>query len=91
MANFYELPDDLFGFSIEELRAILAPVKRITRARLTNREFSYDGSTDSFKIKGVGGSWRLVAPSKKKLDQAWFQIKEALRKREVVNNEPSNL
>ena len=81
MANHYDLPYDLYGFSIEELQKILAPVKGTTRVRLTNREYSYDMLT-KFKVKGVTGQWRLVAPSKKKLDQAFFMIKEAIRRRE---------
>jgi len=80
MANHYDLPYDLYGFSIEELRQILLPVRRITGVRLTNREYSYD-MLAKFKVKGITGQWRLVAPSKKKLKQAFFQIKEARRKK----------
>lgn len=87
MASYYELPDDLYGFSIEELRQILLPVRRITRVRLTNREYSYDMLT-KFKVKGITGHWRLVAPSKKKLDRAFFQIKEARRKRALETLKP---
>lgn len=83
MANHYDLPHDLYGFSIEELRKILLPVRRTTRVRLTNREYSYD-MLAKFKVKGITGQWRLVAPSKKKLDQAFFQIKEARRKRALA-------
>lgn len=80
MTYHYDLPYDLYGFSIEELRQILLPVRRTTRVRLTNKEYSYDMLT-KFRVKGITGRWRLVAPSKKKLDQAFFQIKEARRKR----------
>lgn len=80
MTCHYDLPYDLYGFSIEELRQILLPVRRTTKVRLTNREYSYDLLT-KFKVTGITGHWRLVAPSKKKLDQAFFQIKEARRKR----------
>jgi len=76
----YDLPYDLYGFSIEELRQILLPVRRTTRVRLTNKEYSFDLLT-KFRVKGITGRWRLVAPSRKRLDQAFFQIKEARRKR----------
>lgn len=87
MAYHYDLPYDLYGFSIEELQQILSPVKRSTKVRLTNREYSYD-MLAKFKLKGITGRWRLIAPSKKKLDQAFFMIKEAIRKRALVEAKP---
>lgn len=86
MASYYELPDDLYGFTVEELRKILEPVRRITGVRLTNRIYDYDVPTNSFKVKGVTGRFRLVAPSKKKLNVAFSQIKEAWRKKHGYEN-----
>jgi hypothetical protein len=77
------LPDDLFGLSIEEVKQAV----KGTKARITNKDYSYDLLT-KFKIKAIG-RLKIVGPSKKSVDKAWFWIKEKARQKLDPVNVPS--
>ena len=72
-------PDDLWGFTIEELQNVLKVVKTVSQAKLTNRTYSYD-AVKKFQIVGLG-KWKLEASSQKKLNLAIDEIKKRIRER----------
>lgn len=84
MAHSFELPDDLFGLTIEEIKRAIQG----TKARVTNKDFSFD-LLKKFQVTAVG-RLKIAAPSKKRLDAARFWIKEAARKKVVAQSEKNN-
>jgi hypothetical protein len=85
MSVYHSVPSDFWGFSISEIRDILAKDKWC-QARITKETFSYD-MLRGFHITDVG-EYKIVAPTSKKLGHAIYLIKKAKFEKENPDYKP---
>jgi len=77
MIHRYYLPDDFFGFTIEEMKKIIMPVKGVN---LIDKDWKYD-MLKGYRIENVD-RWHLKADSRKSLWAGIDAIKQAIIKRD---------
>lgn len=73
------VPDDFWGLSLIEVKKI---VKRHPGCVLSNKQMEYDGSHDRFNVTGLGGQFKIKAPSDKKFRAIKTSIADARRNQE---------